>query len=141
MTKKCFRCEKRKPLTQFYAHPRMRDGLLNKCKACTKKDVRANYRKTIEKRREYERKRFQRPERKAQVASYGRLRARRFPGKARANQAVNNAIRDGRLVRRPCEVCGDPKSQAHHDDYRKPLDVRWLCFKHHREVHGQVVAA
>lgn len=48
----------------------------------------------------------------------------------------------GRLVRKPCEACGSEKSQAHHDDYSKPLDVRWFCFKHHREIgHGQTVTA
>ena len=31
--------------------------------------------------------------------------------------------RDGRLIRQPCEVCGEVKSQAHHGDYGKPLDV------------------
>ena len=34
----------------------------------------------------------------------------------------------------------DPKwVEAHHDDYFKPLDVRWLCFRHHRELHGQTI--
>ena len=51
---------------------------------------------------------------------------------------VLNAIRDGKMERLSCEVCG-AKAQAHHDDYSKPLDVRWLCFKHHREHHGQIV--
>lgn len=44
------------------------------------------------------------------------------------------SMRDNHLVRKPCEVCGE-KAEAHHDDYAKPLDVRWLCFKHHREWH------
>jgi len=54
------------------------------------------------------------------------------------------AIKEGWLVRGACEVCGREHSpadghegyvDAHHDDYSKPLDVRWLCREHHREVH------
>jgi hypothetical protein len=41
----------------------------------------------------------------------------------------------GRLIRQPCEVCGEKKVEAHHDDYDKPLDVRWLCKAHHTDVH------
>jgi hypothetical protein len=39
-TKICFRCDTRKPVGRFYAHPRMADGHLNKCKTCTKRDNR-----------------------------------------------------------------------------------------------------
>lgn len=49
---------------------------------------------------------------------------------------TNTAIKIGKLIRQPCEKCGDPASQAHHDDYDKPLEVRWLCFMHHRMEHG-----
>lgn len=43
-----------------------------------------------------------------------------------------------RLDAMPCEVCGSTNDiQAHHKDYDKPLDVRWLCVKHHLEVHGK----
>lgn len=45
-------------------------------------------------------------------------------------------IRKGDLIKLPCEVCGtNEKVEAHHDDYSKPLDVRWLCRKHHQEHH------
>lgn len=65
---------------------------------------------------------------------------KRNPEKVKARKAVDRAVRRGKLERLPCEVCGD-EAQAHHDDYSKPLDVRWLCFRHHREEHGQVVVS
>lgn len=39
------------------------------------------------------------------------------------------------LERQPCEVCGNPDVVAHHDDYTKPLEVRWLCRSHHAKFH------
>lgn len=55
--KRCFKCEKVLPLGRFYRHPRMADGRLNKCKACTRRDVRENRERRIEHYREYDRKR------------------------------------------------------------------------------------
>ncbi len=36
-------------------------------------------------------------------------------------------------IKKPCEVCGTI-AEAHHDDYSKPLEVRWLCSVHHKEL-------
>jgi hypothetical protein len=53
----------------------------------------------------------------------------------RAHSITWHAIESGRLRPQPCEVCGRADAHAHHDDYLKPLDVRWLCSKHHAEWH------
>jgi uncharacterized OB-fold protein len=59
----------------------------------------------------------------------------RNPDKIKAQSSIANAVRDGKILRKPCEKCGNPVSQAHHPDYSKPLEVVWLCVKHHREIH------
>lgn len=63
--------------------------------------------------------------------------ATRYPEKDAAHRLVTNAIRSGILIQQPCEKCGN-KAEAHHDDYLKPLSVRWLCRKHHGEHHGKM---
>lgn len=146
--KTCFKCRVEKSSAEFYRHPEMGDGLLGKCKSCTKNDVRKNYRKKLldpewsaqeaARQREKEKKRYHRTlkgssqyriRRRASRARY----ARKYPEKVAANTAVNNAIRDRRLYKKPCEECGTIEGvQAHHDDdYTKPLKVRWLCPEHH----------
>ena len=44
-------------------------------------------------------------------------------------------ILKGILIKKPCEICGEVKVEAHHDDYDKPFEIRWLCVKHHHEFH------
>lgn len=57
------------------------------------------------------------------------------PVKIDARQKVGIAIKSGKLVKGLCEVCNSKKVQAHHDDYSKPLIVRWLCITHHVQLH------
>lgn len=66
---------------------------------------------------------------------YRRRSKERNPVHEAARRAVQVEIRSGRLVRQPCEKCGADKAHAHHDDYSRPLDVRWLCRTHHDEHH------
>lgn len=55
----------------------------------------------------------------------------------RAHALVAKALEAGTLVKEPCEKCGASGAIAHHDDYNKPLSVRWLCRVHHMEAHGR----
>ena len=41
--KQCFKCKEIKSIDDFYKHPQMPDGRVNKCKICNKKDVLENY--------------------------------------------------------------------------------------------------
>lgn len=65
----------------------------------------------------------------------------RYPEKARAHDKVRRALEAGTLVRQPCEMCGAEKAHAHHDDYERPLDVRWLCRRCHNGLHAGAVTA
>ena len=72
------------------------------------------------------------------TASYRRRRLKEDPKKVTARKLANQAARRGYITKAPCEICGAAKVEAHHDDYDKPYEVRWLCIKHHREVHKSV---
>lgn len=52
------------------------------------------------------------------------------PDKVSAHRKVFIEKRAGRLKSEPC-FCGENKTEAHHSDYSKPLEVTWLCKKHH----------
>lgn len=128
--KVCFKCGQYLPLDRFYRHKRMADGHLNKCIDCTKKDA-INYRLlNIDRIRNYDRNRGNR-----QTIEQVREYRKKNPNKYKATCMVNNAIRDGKLFMEPCQICGCEKTHAHHDDYMKPLNVRWLCAIHHKSWH------
>ena len=137
--KRCFKCGEVKFLFEFYDHPMMADGHLGKCKECVKQYAKEHRKSNRAYYVQYDKARFQSPERKAKCIEYQKVRRFRNPEKDKAHVMVNNWIRAGKLIRQPCEICGG-KSQAHHDDYSRPLEVRWLCFMHHRELmHNQIV--
>lgn len=135
--KRCFRCGENKQLVAFYRHPAMLDGHLNKCMECTKSDVAARAQAKAQQVRDYDKARSQGPHRKAWALQQQRKMRARYPEKDRARQILHYHLRSGKLTRKPCEVCGTAKAEAHHKDYSKPLDVEWLCFRHHREAHGR----
>lgn len=59
--------------------------------------------------------------------------------KMRSRTALERAVYAGRITKGACERAGGDCSgriEGHHDDYEKPLDVRWLCQHHHLELHG-----
>ncbi len=133
--KKCFKCGLLKDLHDFYKHKMMADGHLNKCKDCAKKDVR-KHRMENDSVREYDRNRSKYPHRAKHLRENAKKWREQNPEGNKAHNAVNNAVRDGRLIKGACEVCGEKRTHAHHDDYSKPLSVKWLCAMHHHRIHA-----
>ena len=135
--KKCFKCGSIKPIYEFYAHKEMVSGRLNKCKECAKKDVQLNYKKNREYYARHDEHRNQDPTRKAYLNESSKRYKKRNPIIHKANYITGKAVKIGRLIKECCETCGDIKTEAHHEDYSKPLDVNWLCRKHHLKLHGK----
>lgn len=129
--KRCFKCGVAKELNDFYKHPQMADGHVNKCKECNKNDVKENRIVNIQYYREYDRKRGNR-----QGPEYFKEYNSKYPNKYRAHTLVSNAIRSGKLHPEPCCECGSlENTHAHHDDYAKPLNIRWMCASCHKYWH------
>lgn len=129
--KTCFKCGMLKELKDFYKHPRMPDGHVNKCKECNKNDVRSNRLVKINYYREYDKNRGSR-----QGSSYCKEYRKKYPNKYKAHTMIKNAIRSKKLVPESCCMCGaQENTHAHHDDYSKPLNIRWLCPSCHRYWH------
>jgi len=137
MEKECRECQSLKPLSGYYLHKGMSDGHLNKCKECCKRLARQNREHNAEYYADYDRQRSKTDRRKAQKNKSVKKWRRNNPEGARAHSAVGNAKRRGEITEAPCAVCGSDKVEAHHDDYSRPLDVLWLCHKHHMEHHGR----
>jgi len=121
--KNCKDCGKEITEKTAYRYPR-RKSLMNICKNClvalNKKNRNANkehYRKYY---KEYY---YNRPISKKQAWS-----------------KLRQAIDRGEVTKKPCAICGSSKNiEAHHFNYEKPLEVVWLCKKHHKETHRKLL--
>lgn len=129
----CRGCGVEKPLGEYYKHPQMADGHLHYCKVCRNEYMKNRPRDVL---RAIDRRRNQKPARKEYMTRKARERRAANREQYKAHIAKNNALRAGKIVWQPCEVCGCAEFvHAHHDDYTKPLDVVWLCARHHAERH------
>ena len=120
------------------------------CKNCLKTAVNANRKKKSEYYKKYDAQRFKSdPRVKERHDRYAKSKQGKIAGsrskkkwqeknilKRAAHVIIGNAIRDGKVTRKDCCACGSNKNiHAHHDDYAKPLNVRWLCAACHSQWH------
>ena len=127
----CNKCKISKDESEFYPRNKV-------CKECTKTRV-AEYVKTnvgmaVKKaaaKKHAQTEKGRKTQKKADAKYKSNEKNRK---KIRAKDAIKRAIKSGLIKKMPCEICGD-NGVAHHDDYDKPLDVRWLCQLHHKRWH------
>jgi hypothetical protein len=164
-TKTCPQCKETLPASCFAKDPKPRSGLYSWCKQCKLNKYRKIHGppKVREKReskgrdkakvKAYDRKRYlamkaqilernqrynKTPEAKISAIASARRQREKFKEKFDTRYKTNELIRHGELVRQPCRVCGWEKSEVHHRNYSNPLDVDWLCRKHHMEEHQRL---
>jgi len=111
--RKCSYCKTSQPIANFQRDGSRTSGYSYRCKSC-------------EKARDWSWRDWRKNDLQKKEA---------HPQKVLARQMVHNATRYGKLKKEPCVVCSNPKSQGHHEDYSKPLEVIWLCQTCHDHKH------
>lgn len=140
MTKICTECGETKELNDFHKNKRLKSGLCSCCKACAIKRTKAHYRANALAKRAYEAARYQTDKRKTWKSDYQQRYRAKYKDRYKAHTAVLMAVRTGGLTPQPCQDCGQlDNTEAHHEDYSKPMEIIWLCFRCHRIRHGQEV--
>jgi len=124
-TKICFKCELSKPISDYYFHKGMADGHLNKCKDCTKNDVKERYNKLADN-IEYVEKERARGREKYHRLGYNGKRTNRY-------DKVKNAKRY--LKARGIYTTG---KEIHHWNYNFANDVFLLSPRAHKLVHKYI---
>ncbi len=148
--KQCTKCKEFLSESMFNKSNRKKSGLRSECRDCQHKDHKTYYSNplVIKRKSEYRQipsvKTAYRISDKKRNATEHRRKYKSSANtdywpKKKAHDAVHIAIKNGSMVRSDCEYIhhGDCSGniQAHHEDYDKPLDVRWLCVRHHKLVH------
>ena len=146
----CRYCKTDKAEGDFYKSSIRKGGKSGDCKECIRAKVRANRAKNVDHYREFDRLRANNPDRvqarkdyqateqgKKALARGNKAWRERNPASYQAHNLVNNALRDGKIVRPSyCETCQqEAELHGHHCDYNKPLDVMWLCDPCHKAWH------
>lgn len=149
MEKPCHKCSQLKPLSDFYPHWSTKDGFEHVCKLCKK--IQAVTR--LGNKTETDRRKVRASEKQplSDDARFRKIRYRAYrkeilenlrnyyyqnPEKVKAHSLVRRALEKGDLNKEPCFICGSIINvEAHHSNYAEPLNVIWLCRRHHQFHH------
>lgn len=114
-----------------------KSGLGGWCRECKRKSDRVYSRKYREEHPGWKREDNERN--RVLINKLVKEYAKKYPERLKATSIVNYALKTGKLKREPCVICGKEFVHGHHPDYDKPLEVVWLCPKHHKAVHNNLI--
>ena len=136
-TKKCSRCGRTLPTTDFNWANKAKGKRQDMCRECFSEYNRKRYASDPER---FKRAVSEHKRRDPQAVLRTRLATNaRNPTKQNAHKCVEAALKAG-AIENPgvCYGCGctsdEQRIEAHHHDYRRPLDVVWLCTPCHRRM-------
>lgn len=139
---KCPKCKNEKPATSFPTDNSRKYGLYPWCRECVSYAWRERYRNSLVARKKHLAKIWFSGN-KDRIRAYNKRKLLKWGTKIAAQTKLRNAVKSGRVVKLPCEAafgtCGILKVQGHHPDYKKPLEVVWLCDRHHKERHNRLI--
>ena len=150
--KRCKACGVEKPLSEFHKAKANKDGRHTECNVCRcaarrrycaeNRELVAIQNQRLRRKHRAKRLRASKEYRRTHVAEIKAYYHATYNEKFQANAArgkVRVAKRHGLLIEQPCEICGEIEGiEAHHEDYSKPLNVRWLCRIHHARRHVEL---
>jgi len=138
VTRVCRICGEEKVIEDFYKHPQMAGGRDTKCKKCQIRISKETKFNNLEYYREWK-KRYNKVYNVSEK-HINQVRAHRLknPDQWFAVSQLNYAVECGKIIKKDaCENCGikAKRLHGHHDDYSKPLEVKWLCSLCHQNWH------
>jgi len=137
--KQCFKCKEVKPLDDFYRHSQMKDGRVNKCIVCNKKDTLCNYQnkkkdpKFIIQERKRGREKHQR--------LYSGNTHQNYKHKANWVAKYPEKLKAARKSQSMSKHKPFEGAEKHHWSYNQEhyKDVLWLSGKDHKKAHRFII--
>jgi len=132
----CTKCGSNLPNSGFYVQKvNGKKKLKSECKSCSGEMSATHFYKNNKKILKRQSLRVKTEKYRKMVCESARRYDNKHPSRYLAKLEVNKAIKRGDIRSLPCEKCGEEKTEAHHDDYSKPLNIRWLCRICHKKLH------
>lgn len=148
--KVCCGCGENKPLSDYYKSPNGRDGVRSRCIKCHSVEQQVRYAanptkyalsvaESRERHQEAYRERVRGYYRRDIEYSHQRIKryAQSHPERNSAHCKVRDALKSGLIIKpKSCSKCNKiGEVEGHHEDYARPLEVKWLCSVCHSDLH------